>query len=260
MDNSYIGSNIKATINNAGYRGAEPVDVSEDSSNQGKSMNFKAVNVAQSKSATEIVFDSLRQASIMGEMEDGEPLRQEEIAKAFNTSRIPVREAIARLEQLGLVEARRYKGAVVAAISIEEFDEIFDLRAVVESDAMRRAVPLMTKASLAEARSYHVAFAAATEPEEWTALNRKFHCCLYEAANSPNYLKVINGLLDRLDRYLRAQLSLTDGMERATQEHESILAACEAGDAEHAAALTYDHVQDAKASLLNYLKQKREKT
>jgi DNA-binding GntR family transcriptional regulator len=63
-----------------------------------------------------------------------------------------------------------------------------------------------------------------------------------------------------LDRYLRAQLSLTDGMERATQEHESILAACEAGDAEHAAALTYDHVQDAKASLLNYLKQKREKT
>ena len=49
-------------------------------------------------------------------------------------------------------------------------------------------------------------------------------------------------------------------MERATQEHESILAACEAGDAEHAAALTYDHVQDAKASLLNYLKQKREKT
>jgi DNA-binding GntR family transcriptional regulator len=125
---------------------------------------------------------------------------------------------------------------------------------------MRRAVPLMTKASLAEARSYHVAFAAATEPEEWTALNRKFHCCLYEAANSPNYLKVINGLLDRLDRYLRAQLSLTDGMERATQEHESILAACEAGDAEHAAALTYDHVQDAKASLLNYLKQKREKT
>ena len=149
MDNSYIGSNIKATINNAGYRGAEPVYVGEDSSNQGKSMNFKAVNVAQSKSATEIVFDSLRQAIIMGEMEDGEPLRQEEIAKAFNTSRIPVREAIARLEQLGLVEARRYKGAVVAAISIEEFDEIFDLRAVVESDAMRRAVPLMTKASLA---------------------------------------------------------------------------------------------------------------
>jgi DNA-binding GntR family transcriptional regulator len=222
-------------------------------------MNFKAVDVAQSKSATEIVFDSLRQAIIMGEMEDGEPLRQEEIAKAFNTSRIPVREAIARLEQLGLVESRRYKGAVVAAISIEEFDEIFDLRAVVESDAMRRAVPLMTKASLAEARSYHVAFATATEPEAWTALNRKFHCCLYEVANSPNYLKVINGLLDRLDRYLRAQLSLTDGMARATREHEIILSTCEAGDAERAAALTYDHVQGAKASLLNYLKEKREK-
>ena len=234
--------------------------MAEGSSSWGKAMNFRAVDVAQSKSATEIVFDSLRQAIIMGEMEDGDPLRQEEIAKAFNTSRIPVREAIARLEQLGLVESRRYKGAMVAAISIEEFDEIFDLRAVVESDAMRRAVPLMSEASIAEARSYQEAFATATEPEEWTELNRKFHCCLYEAANSPNYLKVINGILDRLDRYLRAQLSLTDGMERATSEHEMILAACEAGDTEHAAALTYDHVQDAKTSLVNYLKQSREKT
>lgn len=224
----------------------------------GNPMNFKAVNVAQAKSATEIIFDALRQAIIMGEMEDGAALRQEEIAKAFNSSRIPVREAIVKLEQLGLVENRRYKGAVVAGISTEEFDEIFDLRAVVESDAIRRAVPLMTPKVTAEARSHLQGFAAATEPQDWTALNRKFHCCLYEAAQSPNYLKLINGLLDRLDRYLRAQLSLTDGIERASREHKAILEACEAGDAESAAKLTYDHVQGAKASLLDYLESKRE--
>ncbi|QIE44496.1 GntR family transcriptional regulator [Pseudohalocynthiibacter aestuariivivens] len=222
-------------------------------------MGFKSVNVAQTKSATQIIFDALRQAIILGELEDSAPLRQEEIAKAFNTSRIPVREAIARLEQLGLVETRRYKGAVVAAISIEEFNEIIDLRSVVESDAIRRAVPLMTKETCAKARSHFENFAVATKPEAWTALNRQFHCCLYEAGRSPNYLGVINRLLDRVDRYLRTQLSLSGRMETATQEHECILLACEAGDADRAAALTYDHVQGVKTSLGNYLKSKRER-
>lgn len=220
-------------------------------------MNFKAVNVAEVRSATEVIFDALRQAIIMGEMEDGAPLRQEEIAKAFNTSRIPVREAIVRLEQLGLIENRRYKGAVVAAISIEEFDEILDLRSIVECDAIRRAVPLMTPEILAQARNHLESFSVAVGPAERIDFNRKFHCCLYEAGQSPNYLKVINSLLDRMDRYLRAQLSLTEGMERATREHEAILKACEDADPDTAAALTYGHVQGVKASLLNYLKSKR---
>jgi DNA-binding GntR family transcriptional regulator len=82
---------------------------------------------------------------------------------------------------------------------------------------------------------------------------------LYEAGQSPNFLKVINSLLDRMDRYLRAQLSLTDGMARATEEHEAILKACEAGDADLAAKWTYEHIQGVKASLLCYLNSKKEK-
>ena len=220
-------------------------------------MSFKPVVVAQSKSATTIVFDALRRAIIIGELDDGAALRQDDIAKAFNTSRIPVREAIARLEQLGLVETRRYKGAVVAAISIEDIDEIFDLRAIVESDAIRRSIFNKQGKNSDQVRSYHLAFGEAKIPEEWSDLNRKFHCSMYDAEGSPNYTSVINGLLDRLDRYLRAQLSLTDGMDLATREHALILEAYEAGDAERAAKLTYDHVQGAKVSLINYLKSKR---
>ena len=222
-------------------------------------MNFKPVDVALSKSATQIIFESLRHSIILGEMEDGASLRQEEIAKAFNSSRIPVREAIVRLEQLGLVETRRYKGAVVAALSADEFCELLDLRAVVERDAILRALPLLTKDTLKQARSYFESFAVAVEPEKWTEINRSFHCCLYEVDHSPNFLKVINSLLDRMDRYLRAQLSLTDGMARATEEHEAILKACEAGDADLAAKCTYEHIQGVKTSLLCYLNSKKEK-
>lgn len=221
-------------------------------------MNFSAVDVAQSKSATSIVFDSLRQAIIRGDLEVGAPLRQEEIARAFNTSRIPVREAIARLAQLGLVETRRFKGAVVAALTVEDVDECFDLRALVESDAIRRAIAHKTETSVARARSFHDAFARSTAPLEWTDLNRKFHCSLYAAEHSPNYVSVINGLHDRVDRYLRAQLSLTDGMARATREHAAILRAYETGDAGLAASLTYEHVQGAKVSLMEFLKSERE--
>lgn len=220
-------------------------------------MNFSAVDVARSKSATSIVFDSLRQAIVKGDLEEGAPLRQEEIANAFNTSRIPVREAIARLEQIGLVETRRFKGAVVAAIRVEDVDEIFDLRALVESDAIRRGIASMTETGKHRARACHEAFSGADDPLQWTDLNRQFHCSMYDAEHSPNYMGVINGLLDRLDRYLHAQLILTDGMEQATREHAAILGAYEAGDAELAAKLTREHVQGARVSLKNYLTAKR---
>jgi DNA-binding GntR family transcriptional regulator len=80
---------------------------------------------------------------------------------------------------------------------------------------------------------------------------------MYDSKGAPNYSGVINGQLDRLDRYLWAQFSLTDGMGLATREHALILAVYESGDAERAAKLTYDYVPGAKASLINYLKAKR---
>jgi DNA-binding GntR family transcriptional regulator len=77
---------------------------------------------------------------------------------------------------------------------------------------------------------------------------------MYDAEGSPNYTSIINGLLDRLSRNVRTQFSLADGTDLATREHALILEAYESGDAEGAAKLTYDHVQGAKASLINYLK------
>ena len=81
-------------------------------------MKLKATDIGRSASASLIIFDSLRQAIIDGELEEGALLRQDEIATAFNTSRIPVREALTRLEQHGLIENRRFRGAVVAGLSV----------------------------------------------------------------------------------------------------------------------------------------------
>lgn len=206
-----------------------------------------------------IIYDALRQAIIEGTLPDGMALRQEELARRFQTSRIPVREAISKLEQQGLVTTRRHRGAVVARITIEEFDEIFDLRALLEGEVIRRAVPAMSSETLAQARDFCDRFRASSDPAEWGALNRQFHIALYQAANLPNHMDLINTIFDRIDRYLRAQLSLTEGRNTAAIEHEQILQACVDGDAELAAELTRKHVMDAKGSLVGFLQRNDER-
>lgn len=216
-------------------------------------MKIRSVDISQMASASTLIFDALRRAIIEGALVEGEPLRQDDIARRFNTSRIPVREALTRLEELGLVRTQRYKGAVVSGLSVEEAVEIFDFRALIEPELIRRAVPRMTAASLAEARAAHTAFEGSTDPMVWGDLNRVFHGSLYLPSSLSYHLEVLGNAMDRIDRYLRAQLLLSDGMERAAVEHLAILTACEAGDADLAAALTRQHIEGARASFLEHL-------
>ncbi|MEX3008595.1 GntR family transcriptional regulator [Hoeflea sp. TYP-13] len=220
-------------------------------------MKLQAVDIGKTASAASIIFDSLRRAIIEGELADGEPLRQDEIATLFNTSRIPVREALTRLEQQGLVESRRYRGAVVAGISAREAAEIFDFRSLLEGEVIAVSVPRMTSQSLLEARQHFQSFMDSEEPMEWGELNRRFHYALYRDSGLDYHLKVIDNALDRVERYLRAQLLMTEGLEQANREHLQILAACEKGDAVLAADLTRQHILGAKQTLVDYLESRK---
>lgn len=216
-------------------------------------MQLKSVDISKTASAASIIFDALKKAIIEGDLEEGAPLRQDEIARMFNTSRIPVREAISRLEEHGLVKSQRYKGAVVSGLSAEEAGEIFDYRALLEPHVISTAVPRMTPEILSKARGYFEAFAKSDDPMEWGNLNRQFHATLYNASGLEFHLEAIESALDRVDRYLRAQLVLSDGLVRANDEHLRIQEACERGDADLAAKLTRQHILGAKDSLLKHL-------
>jgi DNA-binding GntR family transcriptional regulator len=220
-------------------------------------VRLDVVDIGKTASASDIVFNALRKAIVEGDLADGAALRQDEIAKMFNTSRIPVREALTRLEEQGLVENRRYKGAVVAGITLDVVDEIFRYRMMLEGTVIKAAVTLMTDQVLDEARACCTKFATSTNASEWGMLNRQFHCTLYEASGLTYHMSMINMTLDRMDRYLRAQLSLTNGMKRAIQEHDQIFDACAKRDAELAASLTMEHVDGARESLARYLIKER---
>ena len=216
-------------------------------------MKLKSVDISKTASASSIVFEALRKAIIEGDLTEGEPLRQDEIARLFNTSRIPVREAISRLEEHGLVKTQRYKGAVVSGLSASEAEEIFDFRALVEPEVIRRAVPQMSQETLAQARESWAAFSKSDDPMTWGELNRDFHSVLYQASGLQYHLDIIDNAMDRIDRYLRAQLVLSNGMERANEEHMGIWQACMDGNAEQAAELTRQHITGARESLLQNL-------
>lgn len=222
-------------------------------------LNLKVTNLGVPSSASEVIFDSLREAIADGALQDGDLLRQDQIATMFNVSRIPVREALARLEEQGLVTYQRYKGAVVSSLSLEEITEMFEFRALLEGELIRQAVVNIRPETLEEASRHAENFASETDSARWGRLNRQFHYTLYKDCNRPYHLQVASNALDKVGRYLRAQLVLTHGFERATTEHAGILQAAIERNGERAAELTRAHILGASKSLVTFLKSQNSK-
>jgi DNA-binding GntR family transcriptional regulator len=208
-------------------------------------------------SASDVIADALRDAITSGDLTEGQVLRQEDIAQMFNVSRIPVRQAFMSLESQGLLVTQRYRGAVVASLSAQEILEIYEFRALLESEVVSLAVERIDDQRLALAQTYCDQFDAVQDPSQWGELNRLFHYTLYEPCGRPYYLQVINSALGRIERYQRAQLSLTDGRRRASVEHLAILDACKRRDAEGARQLMRDHITGAGLALVNFLQRQR---
>ena len=89
--------------------------------------------------------DAIRERILDRTYPEGEPLRQDSLAAELGVSRIPIREALRQLEAEGLVTFNPQRGAVVSSLSIAEIEELFELRAELESDLLRRSVPLLTE-------------------------------------------------------------------------------------------------------------------
>src|SRR5436309_8197608 len=122
--------------------------------------------------------EALRERILRGDYPEGEPLRQDALADELGVSRIPVREALRQLEAEGLVTFNPHRGAVVSSLSIDEIAELFELRAEIECDLIRRAIPNMTKEQLDRATDVLDEFEAALQAGEaarWGPLNWHFH-------------------------------------------------------------------------------------
>src|SRR6266496_3750524 len=107
-----------------------------------------AAHAANDATAQDLVLSTMREAILTAALPPGTRLRQEKLAERFGTSRIPVREALRALEYEGLVRSSPYRGFTVTELDADDIEEVYDLRIVLESHAVRLAVPLMTDEDL----------------------------------------------------------------------------------------------------------------
>jgi len=200
--------------------------------------------------------DQLRRLIISGELADGTPLRQEALAEELGVSRIPVREALSRLEGEGLAANFPHRGYVVTALSRDEIAELFDLRALIEPNLIALAIPNMTADDLEQAKtvlsSYNADIDSADVPS-WGEHNTRFHMSLYAPSQRRKTLEIVRGLLVNTDRYTRLVLTLGTGVEQAKEDHGGLLEFCRKKSINQAAALTLDHIQRARADLVGLL-------
>jgi len=197
------------------------------------------------QSVPETLRESLQERILSGEIREGDWLIQDAIAAEYDVSRMPVREALRQLEACGLVVMRTHRGAVVTSIPTEQVEELFELRAVLECDVLRRSLPRITDGDIAEARSVLErldASYAQGDMSSWGRLNWEFHRQLYEAAGRVQTLSILQGINLQVERYVRLHLLLTRGSGEAAREHHELLRLCAVRDTEKAAAFLREHI------------------
>ncbi len=190
------------------------------------------------------------------ELKPGERVRQEKLAERLNVSRVPVREALKALEAEGQVAYQPHRGYTVVELSLEELEEIYLIRSLLETEATRWAVPKVDAELIQrlEALTAHMdELVKADDFSRYVEANRDFHFTLFERARLPRLYRMIEVLWQVSEAY-RSAISDSTWGERAQKYHRALLEACKAKDVTEAIAIQDEHRSDAIVNITAFLK------
>ena len=200
------------------------------------------------------ILENLRNAILDGTMKAHTVVRQDELAETYGVSRMPIREAIRLLEAEGLVIARPNRGSVIAPLDPEDAAEIFDVRAALETLALRRSIPRLTENQKQEAAAALEALETAA-PDQRSALHRVFHLSLCAAGGS-RLIRLIGQHIDAAERYLRLEATVAGIVDKDRREHRALLDATLSGDVTTASLLIDQHVAETGRQMAVILRQR----
>jgi DNA-binding GntR family transcriptional regulator len=201
-------------------------------------------------STHELVAEVLREAITSGHLKANDPLPQQEIAAQLEVSHIPVREALRQLQSEGLVTYQPNHGATVTAHTPDEIREIYEIRAILETAAVRRAAARLSDADLAQAEELLKLTERARDDAAWGSHDLDFHRLIYDLDSRPRLRELIDGLLRRVDRYWRVHGLMLKHRREFEAEHRKLLAALRARDGERAAKVLERHLTGAAELLV----------
>jgi DNA-binding GntR family transcriptional regulator len=186
------------------------------------------------RTLAERVYQNLRDRIVAGSLGTDVPIRQDAVAAELGMSKIPVREALARLEQVGLLVGRTNRGYVVPPMSVDDIEDIFSLRLAVEPRAAAFAVARADDADrdAAQGALSLLKNAALEDPVQLAMCTQNFHLALVRPGNRPLTTQLVERLLVLSARYLVAHLPRSNRGQQSRLEHRSILEAWLARDAD----------------------------
>jgi len=211
-----------------------------------KAVPLKGIRpLGKRRSMGDSAYDYLKQAIVKGDLPPGQRLIESQLSGQMEVSRVPVREAVKRLEQEGLVERAGLRGFVVKNLTKNEIEETLGIRALLESYAAYLATEHISDSILKRLEESIVAYREALEAgntEKLMQLNTQFHEIIYKAAGSSKLYSLINSFRDAINRYRRPLLTCPDYARVSLRDHEEMFEAMREKDKKRVEDLVKKHI------------------
>lgn len=194
-------------------------------------------------SRTDFVLESIKEAILNGKLKPGQALVETDLAAWLNVSKTPVREALKTLAGSGLVMMSPYKGAAVRTVDAAMAGSVYDVRMLMEPEALRRSIMLGADFGAAALALEDVDDLGQKNQAQRSLANRRFHRALYAGCGNPLLIQILDGLRDQAALITVAGWGICPTWDSEAAEHRAILAAAVDRLPDLAAELLRSHIQ-----------------
>lgn len=210
----------------------------------------------QRANVSESVAAAVRAMIVDGRLAEGERINEVRLSEALGVSRTPLREALNRLAAEGAITSAPGLGYRVRPLTVEEFDQLYDIRPILDPEALRMA-GLPDEGRLARLEKLNRAFASARDPEAAIDLDDRWHMELIGACPNKVLIEMIQSIILRTRRYELALMRESANVQGATGDHDLILAALRDGDLERACAALKHNMQSGREPIVGWLRARK---
>lgn len=206
----------------------------------------------------DVVFHTLREAILKGDLKPGERLMELQLAEKLGVSRTPIREAIRMLEQEGLAVTMPRKGAEVAKMTLKDMEDVLEIREALDELAVKVACTRITEEQLQKLRNSAARFEESTKTGNLKSIAEEdvsFHDIIYEATGNPKLVNLLNNLREQIYRYRVEYLKDSSNYPILVREHQAIIDALKEKDEQRVVTAMHEHVSNQAAAVKDMIQQ-----
>jgi DNA-binding GntR family transcriptional regulator len=220
-------------------------------------MKELSMNIDNYLPLRDVVFNTLREAILKGDLKPGERLMEIDLARKLGVSRTPIREAIRKLELEGLVKMEPRKGAEVAEITLDDLTDVLEVRKNLEDLAVELSCKKSTEEDIEQMKICHENFKEALKSDDLTVMaeaDEAFHNVIYTTTRNKRLIQILNNLREQMYRYRLEYIKDKDKRKILVDEHEKLLNAIINRDKEEAKNAIRTHINNQEKTIIVNIK------